>query len=246
MTVSSIQISMISFMQTGAAQQMGKGAGPQAQQAGQGGAQGAGMPPPPPPGSAPAQLMEMLRDTQSSDPQAFADMTAQISEQLQAAADDMGDTPTAAVLSTLAEKFAQASQSGDLSAFGPPPPPPGAAGPASAPQGAMPQNLVNQMHQLNNQAPALVEQLLTNASDILSQAAQDPQYASVSDLLQSLADQFSSFMDSTAHTASGGGFMPPPMQNAAQAYQQNSGPIDNAAVENIFRGILQGVTGNTA
>lgn len=249
MTVSSIQISMLTITQQGPMQQMMQGQGaPPMQQGGQGGAQGAGMMPPPPPGSAPAQLMEHLRDTQASDPAAFADLTSQISEQLQEAADGLGDSPTAALLSDLSDKFAQASQDGDLSAFGPPPPPPGSlGGPGAAPMGAMPQNLATGLQQLNTQQPALLEQLLGSASDLLSQAAQDPQYASVADLLESLSAQFSNLADSGDLSALGGGIMPPPpMQDAAGAYQQNSGGIDSSVVENVFRGILQGVVGNTA
>jgi hypothetical protein len=79
-----------------------------------------------------ASYMQQLSELQQSDPDKFSELTAQISEQLQSAADaaeSSGDTNQANALSDLADKFSAASESGempDLRPSGPPPmgPPP--------------------------------------------------------------------------------------------------------------------------
>ena len=63
-----------------------------------------------------AKLLKQLQDLQKSDPAEFKKVTADIAAQLQTAAQQEGGSQGAA-LTSLANKFSQASQTGDLSAL---------------------------------------------------------------------------------------------------------------------------------
>lgn len=68
--------------------------------------------------SKPGELLKKLSDLQQSDPAKFKEVVQQISDAFASAAKDAtGDDATA--LSDLADKFAQAAQSGDMSALRP-------------------------------------------------------------------------------------------------------------------------------
>jgi hypothetical protein len=64
-------------------------------------------------------LMAQLQQLSQSDPEKFKQVAAEIADKLKAAAGD-STTGKASFLSKMADKFQQASQSGDLSAFQPP------------------------------------------------------------------------------------------------------------------------------
>lgn len=73
--------------------------------------------------SKPGEVLNKLAQLLESDPDKFKEVTAKIAEKLkEAAASATGQD--AERLNSLAEKFQQASDSGDLSALQPPPPPP--------------------------------------------------------------------------------------------------------------------------
>jgi hypothetical protein len=76
--------------------------------------------------------MQELSDLQESDPTAFSELTSQISDALQTAADKAtasGDTNQASMLSDLADKFSTASTTGEMPDLTPPGPPPGGGPP---------------------------------------------------------------------------------------------------------------------
>jgi hypothetical protein len=77
--------------------------------------------------SKPGEVLNKLAQLQESDPEKFKQVTAEIAEKLKAAAKEMTGTE-AERISDLADKFQQASETGDLSVLQPPPPPSGGRG----------------------------------------------------------------------------------------------------------------------
>jgi len=75
-----------------------------------------------------AGMMQKLKDLQSSDPEKFKQVTQSISDKLSEAAKNSSDSKTSGMLSDMASKFSDASQSGSMSGLQPPTPPSGATG----------------------------------------------------------------------------------------------------------------------
>jgi hypothetical protein len=82
-----------------------------------------------------AAMMQKLGDLQSSDPEKFKEVAQTISDKLTEAAKNSTDSKASDMLTKMADKFASAAKSGDMSSLTPPEAPAGAAG-ASA-QAAM-------------------------------------------------------------------------------------------------------------
>ena len=74
------------------------------------------------------EMMQRLSDLQTSDPEKFKQVTQSISDKLTAAAKNSTDSGQSGMLSDMAEKFASAAQSGDMSSLAPSEPPSGASG----------------------------------------------------------------------------------------------------------------------
>ena len=219
--------------------------------------------PPPPPGSPAQQLMDYLRDFETSDPDAFVSATAEIADSLDAAAQEAGQGRAADFLSFLSGKFSEASEAGNLSTFGPPPGPPAGMmqgmsgfmqgvgqGPAQGmgvqgAQGPSPQNLFTQLMQLQQQEPDLFESLLGSVADTFSTASQSATGATA-ELLENLAARFSYAADTGDPVT----LMPPVlMNNAAGAYQNAMfapPPPDNGISGSIFADFLDSVKGGEA
>ncbi len=67
-----------------------------------------------------AEMMQKLSDLQSSDPEKFKEVARNISDKLTEAAKNSTDSKAASLYTTMAEKFASAAQSGDMSSLTPP------------------------------------------------------------------------------------------------------------------------------
>ena len=81
-----------------------------------------------------AALMSKLSDLQSSDPDKFKEVAQQISDKLSEAAGSSSDSEQASMLSDMADKFATAASTGDMSSLAPPE---AAAGAGSQSQAAL-------------------------------------------------------------------------------------------------------------
>src|SRR5947207_621996 len=67
--------------------------------------------------SGPGQLFSLLQQLQQTDPTKFKQVTGDIASQLQSAAQQQGSTGASGFLTQLADKFQQASQTGDISSL---------------------------------------------------------------------------------------------------------------------------------
>lgn len=67
-----------------------------------------------------AAMMQKLSDLQSSDPEKFKEVAQDISDKLSEAAKNSTDSKAASLYTSMAEKFASAAQSGDMSSLTPP------------------------------------------------------------------------------------------------------------------------------
>uniref|UniRef100_I2Q3X1 Uncharacterized protein n=1 Tax=Desulfovibrio sp. U5L TaxID=596152 RepID=I2Q3X1_9BACT len=75
-----------------------------------------------------AEMMQKLKDLQSSDPDKFKEVAQTISDKLTEAAKNSTDSKASGMLTKMADKFASAAKSGDMSALTPAEAPAGAAG----------------------------------------------------------------------------------------------------------------------
>lgn len=75
-----------------------------------------------------AEMMQKLKDLQSSDPEKFKAVAQKISDSLSEAASNSSDSKTAEMYSKMADNFAEAANSGSMSSLTPPEPPSGATG----------------------------------------------------------------------------------------------------------------------
>ena len=76
-----------------------------------------------------AQLFKELQKLQGTDPTEFKKVLTDAAKKLRDAAGQQSDSAAAGMLTTLADKFQQAADTGDLSVLKPPSPPVGAYGP---------------------------------------------------------------------------------------------------------------------
>ncbi|EFL50080.1 conserved hypothetical protein [Solidesulfovibrio fructosivorans JJ]] len=75
-----------------------------------------------------AEMMQKLKNLQSSDPDKFKEVAQKISNSLSDAAKNSSDSQAAGMYSDMAGKFAQAAKSGSMSSLGPSEPPSNASG----------------------------------------------------------------------------------------------------------------------
>ncbi|MFU2208779.1 hypothetical protein [Solidesulfovibrio sp. C21] len=75
-----------------------------------------------------AEMMQKLKDLQSSDPDKFKEVAQKISDSLSDAAKNSTDSKAAGMYSDMAGKFAQAAKSGNMSSLSPSEPPSNASG----------------------------------------------------------------------------------------------------------------------
>jgi len=75
-----------------------------------------------------AEMMQKLSDLQTSDPDKFKQVAQSISDKLTEAAKNSTDSKASDMLTKMADKFASAAQSGDMSSLTPPQHTAGAAG----------------------------------------------------------------------------------------------------------------------
>ena len=75
-----------------------------------------------------AEMMQKLKDLQSSDPEKFKEAAQKISDSLSEAAKNTSDSKTAEMYSKMADKFAEAAKSGSMSSLNPPEAPSNASG----------------------------------------------------------------------------------------------------------------------
>ncbi len=83
--------------------------------------------------SDPGKMFQELESLAKSDPSKFKEVTGEIAQKLKDQANSTTDSNAQQFLSSLADKFTQASQTGDISSIEPPKgPPPGGAPPSGA------------------------------------------------------------------------------------------------------------------
>lgn len=75
-----------------------------------------------------AEMMQKLSDLQTSDPEKFKQVAQSISDKLTEAAKNSTDSKASDMLTKMADKFASAAKSGDMSSLTPPERPTGTAG----------------------------------------------------------------------------------------------------------------------
>jgi len=128
--------------------------------------------------SGPGEMYAKLQQLQQQDPAKFKEVCQSISEELQAAADEQGDSFNGNMLSDLADKFASVAEGGDISQLQPPPPPPPGNGPEAV------------SGQYTQQDQELIQQMLdslntSSTSETSSQDAMQQIFSSIMDKIES-------------------------------------------------------------
>jgi len=109
------------------------------------------------------ELMKQLAQVQSSDPEKFKEVTSKISSQLtELAKNQTGDA--AQMLSDLASKFSEASESGRTDSLKPQGPPPNGPAPRGAGAYASPRSDTGGASELRSQVDSIISNALTGDS----------------------------------------------------------------------------------